>query len=75
MSEQQNSKFQIRLPLVLCIGLAAGVFVGAGFNTRKASDDIGKDVQKFRDVLTQIQTSMWIRQYQQLVDDASITGE
>jgi carboxyl-terminal processing protease len=56
MSEQQNSKFQIRLPLVLCIGLAAGVFVGAGFNTRKASDDIGKDVQKFRDVLTQIQT-------------------
>ena len=56
MSEQQNSKFQIRLPLVLCIGLAAGVFVGAGFNTRKASGDIGKDVQKFRDVLTQIQT-------------------
>lgn len=56
MSEHHNSKFQIRLPLVLCLGLAAGVFVGAGFNSRKASGDIGKDVQKFRDVLTQIQT-------------------
>jgi carboxyl-terminal processing protease len=56
MSDYQNSKFQIRLPLVLCFGLAAGVFLGAGFNTRKTSGDIGKDVQKFRDVLTQIQT-------------------
>jgi carboxyl-terminal processing protease len=56
MSEYQNSKFQIRLPLVLCLGLAAGVFLGAGFNSRKTTDDIGKDVQKFRDVLTQIQT-------------------
>ncbi|HZB13807.1 MAG TPA: S41 family peptidase [Chryseolinea sp.] len=56
MSEYQNSKFQIRLPLVLCVGLAVGIFVGSGFNNRKASGDIGKDVQKFRDVLTQIQT-------------------
>lgn len=71
MSEQQNSKFQIRLPLVLCIGLAVGVFVGAGFNTRRASDDIGKDVQKFRDVLTQIQTEyVDTVNTNKLVDDA-----
>jgi carboxyl-terminal processing protease len=71
MSEQQNSKFQIRLPLVLCIGLALGVFVGAGFNTRKPSDDIGKDVQKFRDVLTQIQTEyVDTVNTNKLVDDA-----
>lgn len=71
MSEHQNSKFQIRLPLVLCLGLAAGVFVGAGFNTRKASDDIGKDVQKFRDVLTQIQTEyVDTVNTNRLVDDA-----
>jgi carboxyl-terminal processing protease len=38
------------------VGLAVGIFVGSGFNNRKASGDIGKDVQKFRDVLTQIQT-------------------
>lgn len=71
MSENQNSKYQIRLPIVLCLGLAAGVFVGASMSTKKGSGDVGKDVQKFRDVLTQIQneyvdtvnTSM-------LVDDA-----
>jgi carboxyl-terminal processing protease len=56
MSEPQNSAFQIRLPIVLCIGLAVGVFVGSGFNNRKSGGDVGKDVQKFRDVLTQIQT-------------------
>ncbi|MEO8471916.1 MAG: S41 family peptidase [Chryseolinea sp.] len=55
MSQIQNSKNQIRLPLVLALGLAAGVFVGASLKTNKGSSDVGKDVQKFRDVLTQIQ--------------------
>ncbi len=55
MSVNQNSKYQIRLPLVLCLGLAAGVFVGASLNPKKGTGDVGKDVQKFRDVLTQIQ--------------------
>jgi carboxyl-terminal processing protease len=49
-----NSKYQIRLPIVLCLGLAAGVFVGATLNTGKRSTDVNKDVQKFREVLTQI---------------------
>jgi carboxyl-terminal processing protease len=49
-----NSKYQIRLPIVLCLGLAAGVFVGATLNTGKHSTDVNKDVQKFREVLTQI---------------------
>jgi carboxyl-terminal processing protease len=49
-----NSKYQIRLPIVLCLGLAAGVFVGATLNTGNRSDDVNKDVQKFREVLTQI---------------------
>jgi carboxyl-terminal processing protease len=49
-----NSKYQIRLPIVLCLGLAAGVFVGATLNTGKRSADVNKDVQKFREVLTQI---------------------
>ncbi len=55
MSENKNSKYQISLPLVLCLGLAAGVFVGSSMNTRKPSGDVGRDVQKLRDVLTQIQ--------------------
>src|SRR5688572_12335773 len=50
----QNSKYQIRLPLVLCLGLAAGVFVGATLNTGKHSADVNQDLQKFREVLTQI---------------------
>lgn len=50
----QNTKYQIRLPIVLCLGLAAGVFVGATLNTGKNSADVNKDVQKFREILTQI---------------------
>jgi carboxyl-terminal processing protease len=50
-----NTPNQVRLPLVLCLGLAAGVFIGSSFNTRKSSADVNKDVQKFRDVLTQIE--------------------
>lgn len=50
----QNSKYSIRLPIVLCLGLAAGVFVGATLNTGKPSADVNKDVQKFREILTQI---------------------
>jgi carboxyl-terminal processing protease len=50
----QNSKYQVRLPIVLCLGLAAGVFVGATLNTGKGTSNVNKDVQKLRDVLTQI---------------------
>ena len=71
MSEYQNSKYQIRLPLVLCLGLAAGVFVGASLSNKKGSGDVGKDVQKFRDVLTQIQTEyVDTVNTSELVDDA-----
>jgi carboxyl-terminal processing protease len=50
----ENSKYHIRLPIVLCLGLAAGLFVGASLNTKKTSADVNKDVQKFREILTQI---------------------
>lgn len=50
----QNSKYQVRLPIVLCLGLAAGVFVGASLNTGKSTSDVNKDVQKLREILTQI---------------------
>ncbi|HEY8936852.1 MAG TPA: S41 family peptidase [Cyclobacteriaceae bacterium] len=55
MSEIRNSKNQISLPLVLCIGLAAGVFLGASLGSRKSNGEVGRDVQKFREVLSQIQ--------------------
>lgn len=54
MSEKQNTPNQVRLPLVLCLGLAAGVFIGASFNSRQTTADVNKDVQKLREVLTKI---------------------
>lgn len=53
-SPKRNTPNQVKLPLVLCLGLAAGVFIGSSFNTRKSTTDVNKDVQKFREVLTQI---------------------
>jgi carboxyl-terminal processing protease len=52
MSEQKNTRQQIIIPLVLCLGLAGGFYIGTTMNTRKASSEVGKDVQKLREVLT-----------------------
>ena len=71
MNEPNNSKYQIRLPLILCIGLAGGVLIGASINTQTASDDIGPDVQKFREVLSLIKTEYVDEtKTDDLVDDA-----
>lgn len=71
MSEPNNSKYQIRLPLILCIGLAGGVLIGASINTTTASDDIGPDIQKFREVLSLIKTEYVDEtKTDDLVDDA-----
>lgn len=67
----KNTSYQIRLPLVLCIGLAAGVLIGATINAKRGPAAINDDVQKFREVLSLIQ-----REYvdeaksEQLVDEA-----
>jgi len=50
----ENTKYQIRFPIVLCLGLAAGVFVGASLDSGRTSSEVNKDVQKFREILTQI---------------------
>ena len=55
MNEQKNTPYQIRLPLILCLGLAGGIFIGATMNGNKPSGDVGKDVQKLREVLTYIE--------------------
>jgi carboxyl-terminal processing protease len=54
MSENRNSRYQISLPIVLCLGLAAGVFVGSSFSSRKSTAEVGSDVQKLREVLTKV---------------------
>lgn len=71
MSENRNSSNQVKLPLVLCLGLAIGVFVGASLNSKKTSSDVGNDVQKFREVLTQIKDEyVDTISTKRLVDDA-----
>ncbi len=50
--ENQNSKHQISLPLVLCVGLAFGVLIGAGLSNKSGSSEVNKDLQKLREVLT-----------------------
>lgn len=55
MSEnQQNTGYQIRLPLVLCLGIAVGVLIGGNLKNKRAGSDVNSDMQKFREVLTQI---------------------
>lgn len=51
--ENQNSKHQISLPLVLCVGLAFGVLIGAGLSNKSGgSGEVNQDLQKLREVLT-----------------------
>lgn len=54
MEEQKNSNYQISLPLILFIGLAAGVLIGASLTNKSGSGDVGDEVQKMREVLSLI---------------------
>ncbi len=71
MGENSNSNFQIRLPLILCIGLAAGVLIGASLNPGSSGDDTSGDIQKFREALSLIKTEYVDHtETEALVDDA-----
>lgn len=52
MSEQKNSNNHISLPLVLCIGLAAGLLIGGKLGTKSGPSEVSDDIQKFREVLS-----------------------
>jgi len=54
MEEQKNSNYQISLPLILFIGLAAGVLIGASLTSKSGAGDVGEEVQKMREVLSLI---------------------
>ena len=51
MMEINNTPKQIALPLVLGLGLAAGVLIGASMNSKPAAGKSGDDIQKLREVL------------------------
>lgn len=56
MSENKNSSYQISLPLILCIGIAGGVLLGAGLTSKSGGSEVSRDVQKLREVLNLVKS-------------------
>jgi len=55
MSEIKNSASIIRLPIIIAITLVGGIFIGAKmFNTGTQVNDISKSANKFRDIISYI---------------------
>lgn len=51
----KNSRYQVSLPIILVVGMAAGMLIGATFGgSTPAHNDLNRSVQKFREVLTLI---------------------
>jgi carboxyl-terminal processing protease len=52
MSEIKNTKWIVRLPIIIAITLAGGIFIGAKmFSTSTNGNDLNKSANKFRDIL------------------------
>ncbi|MDH5397398.1 MAG: S41 family peptidase [Cyclobacteriaceae bacterium] len=74
MSEYKNTKGQIRLPLILSIGLAAGILIGTSFSSPSSEENgLQEGLQKFREVLTHIDRS-YVDEVdtEELVEDAIV---
>ena len=55
MEKIKNSKFQIRLPIILTVGLAAGIMIGATFaGSDQSVSNFMNSVMKFREVMSLI---------------------
>lgn len=65
MSETNNSRNQILLPIVLCVGLTGGMWLGANFYGRPTGQT-GDDIQRVREVLGLIRN--------EYVDDVKTDG-
>lgn len=44
------------MPLILCIGIAGGVLLGAGLTTKSGGSEVSRDVQKLREVLNLVKS-------------------
>lgn len=56
MDQPKNSNYQISLPLILCIGLAAGLLIGANLNSKSTSHrSENAEMEKLREVLMLVQ--------------------
>lgn len=55
MSEEKNTKAQIRLPIVLALAISAGIWIGATFvETKSNQNDLKSAIYKIQEVLTYI---------------------
>jgi len=71
MSETNNSNYQIKLPLVLCIGLGAGVLIGASFGGKTLYTGSRESTSKLQEVMSLIQQEyVDSPKTDELVDDA-----
>ena len=57
MAEYKNSKSAVRMPLLVSIGLAAGILMGAAMTDTGTSKSSYSSVLKFRDILSHIERS------------------
>ncbi len=55
MDGQKNTNYQISLPLILCIGLAAGLLIGASINSKSVRQSDSSEIEKLREVLSLVQ--------------------
>lgn len=50
----QNTKWQIRLPIIIFLTLASGIFIGATMFNQQSKNDIQKNLRFFGEILTYI---------------------
>ncbi len=55
MDQPKNSNYQISLPLILCIGLAGGLLIGASLNSKPSRSTDNSEIEKLREVLSLVQ--------------------
>lgn len=71
MEGQENSRYQISLPLILCIGIAAGLLIGASLTGKPVGKSQGADMEKLQEVLSLVQNEYVDKtKTDKLVDDA-----
>lgn len=52
MDQPKNSGYHISLPLILCIGLAGGLLIGASLNSKPTRSTDNSEIEKLREVLS-----------------------
>src|SRR5690554_4259226 len=56
MRKITNSKFHVRLPLILAAGIAAGILIGAQMaESPSGAKDIFSSIYKFREIVTHVE--------------------